>query len=73
MTDPIPDWFEKLFAERMDVAVAQVDWAKTTEELWAAKGRVSAFRDLKNEIDMVKSQVAQAEKEATESWVKTDA
>lgn len=73
MTDPIPDWFEKLFAERMEVAVDRVALARTTEELWAAKGQISAFRDLKNEIEMVKQQAAQAEKQAAEGWTRTDA
>ena len=73
MTDPIPDWFEKLFAERFDVQTNRIASCHSTEELWECKGRIAAFLDLKNEIDMVKLQAAQAEKEAAEGWTRTDA
>ena len=68
MTDPLPDWFRKLFAERQEVAVNRLVSGSTTEQVWEAKGRIAAFLDIKAEIDMVESAAAQAEREALERY-----
>ena len=69
MTDPLPEWFEKAFAERMQNAIDRLTMVKTTEDLWEAKGRIWAFTDIRNEIDLVKSQIAEAEREASERYL----
>ena len=69
----IPDWLEKIIGEQADIGVDKVELADTTEKLWAAKGWVNAIRSLRGEIDIVRAQAAAQEKEAAESWTKTDA
>lgn len=71
--DPLPDWFEKMFRERKDVAAERVVTTRSTEELWEAKGRLAAFIDIANEIDIVKAQAAEHDREAAERFTRTDA
>jgi hypothetical protein len=73
VTDPLPDWFRKIFAERQEIAMERMAQAQTTEQLWDVKGRISAFLDIKNEIEMYEAQVVAAEKEAAERYLKADA
>ena len=69
VTDPLPEWFEKIFADRFALAVDRVALAQTTEQLWAAKGSVMAFKDLESEIFIRKSEVSEAERAASERYL----
>jgi hypothetical protein len=67
--ESLPDWFEKIMVERQAVAMDRLVTTHSGEELWEAKGRIAAFLDIKNEIDIVKSQMEQADKEAAERYL----
>ena len=71
--EPLPDWFDKMFRERAEAAKRRIVTAQTTEQVWEAKGRMAAFVDLEDEMDIVKAQAAEQEREAAERFLKTDA
>lgn len=69
----LPEWFEKMFRERLELATQRIASSHTTEQVWSAQGRISALLDLQAEIDLVRAQAAEEEKRAAERYLKTDA
>lgn len=71
--EALPDWFDKVFKERKELAISRIAMAHSTEELWSAQGMIRAFTDIEAEIDLYRIQAAEEDKKAAERYLKSDA
>ena len=65
----IPEWIASILDTALGSATDQVVEAKAMETLWAAKGRLTAIKEIKREIELAQAESKAKEQEFVEGFV----